>query len=280
MGDRPVVIVTGASRGMGASVARWLATKGAAVAVIARNREALSRISGDMRRLGGDPLAITADVSDREACNRIVLETLNRFGRLDALVNNAGVLSPIAPIAEADHKSWLYNVQVNLIGPFYLTQAAIPPLRSAMGRVVNVSSGAAVRPMESWSAYCTAKAALTHFTRVLASEETAITAVALRPGVVDTEMQALIRREGPKKMTRAQNDYFQRLKLEGRLEPPFVPARAIAWLALQAPREWTGEFLEYDDPRIAQAALALFGEPSESVEEKVEDPTLAPDDGV
>ena len=68
--------------------------------------------------------------------------------------------------------------------------------------------------------------------------------------------------------------------MEGRLEPPFVPARAIAWLALQAPREWTGEFLEYDDPRIAKAALALFGEPSESVEEKVEDPTLAPDDGV
>jgi NAD(P)-dependent dehydrogenase (short-subunit alcohol dehydrogenase family) len=188
-----------------------------------------------------------------------VKEALDRFGRLDALVNNAGVLSPVMPLADADPDAWARNIGVNLLAPFYLIRAAVPALRSAGGRVVNISSGAAQKPIGAWSAYCAAKAALTHLTAVLAVEEPRITAVALRPGVIDTRMQALIRREGPGAMDPEKASYFRQLKQEGRLEPPWVPARSAAWLALHAPRDLSGRFIEYDDPQVAEPALALFG---------------------
>ena len=110
------------------------------------------------------------------------------------------------------------------------------------------------------SAYCAGKAALNHFTQVLAAEETTLTALAVRPGVVDTEMQAVLRREGSKAMTASQVAYYHQLKDRGALEPPEIPARSIAWLALYAPPEFSGRFLDYDDPRILRPALEVFGE--------------------
>ena len=101
--------------------------------------------------------------------------------------------------------------------------------------------------------------ALTHFTRQLAVEEPAITSVALRPGVVDTAMQALIRRIGPQAMAAEQNTYFQSLKLEGELLPADVPARAAAWLVLAAPTALSGQFIDYDDPRLLTGAAEVFG---------------------
>ncbi len=114
--------------------------------------------------------------------------------------------------------------------------------------------------MEGWSAYCASKAGLLHLTRVLATEEPEVTAVSLRPGVVDTRMQAQIRQSEPGAMPPSSKERFENLKEEGELEPPEVPARAIAWLVLHAPEEWSGEFIEYDELRVAEPARALFGE--------------------
>jgi NAD(P)-dependent dehydrogenase (short-subunit alcohol dehydrogenase family) len=192
----------------------------------------------------------------------LVETTLHHFGRLDGLVNNAGILAPLAAIGQSDPDTWARNIAVNLLGPFYLIRAALPALRNAEGRVVNISSGAARKPIGAWSAYCAAKAALTHLTAVLAVEEPRITAVALRPGVIDTAMQALIRREGPEAMDPEKAAYFRQLKQDGRLEPSWMPARSAAWLALHAPKELSGRFVEYDDPRIADPARAMFKTPS------------------
>lgn len=260
MTHKPVVIITGASRGLGAATARWLADAGSAVTLISRSAAALKRVAQDVQQRGGAALAFEADISDADACQAAVLKTLERFGKLDALVNNAGIIEPIAPVAGADTKRWQYNVAVNLLGPFYLTRASIAELRKRKGRIVNVSSGAATLTVEHVSAYCAAKAALNHFTRVLAAEEPQLTVMAVRPGVVDTRMQELIRRDGPAVMTAAQAAYYQNLKVRGELEAPEVPGRAIAWLSLQAPPEFSGQFLDYDDPRISCPALELFGE--------------------
>ena len=260
MGDIPVVIVSGASRGVGAWVARWLGKAGAGVTLIARSGKALRKVAADVERLGGLPWPEIADVSDPDACARAVDETVRRFGHIDSLVNNAAVFEPVAPLSSVAVEGWRYNIEVNLLGPFYLIRAAIPELRGRRGRVVNVSSGAATTPIHAGSAYCAAKAGLNHVTRVLALEEPSVTAIAMRPGVVDTEMQALIRRKGPNVMPAAQIDYYQRLKTAGRLEHPSIPARSIAWLALHAPSRWSGEFLNYDDPRISQASQTIFGE--------------------
>ena len=260
MNNSPVVIVTGASRGLGAAIARWLASAGARVTLMARSAGDLNQVAEDLVRLGGEPLICEADVSGYDACRRTVGRTLDRFGRIDSLVNNAGIVQPIAAIAGSDPASWRHNIDVNLVGPFNLIRAAVLHLREQNGRIVNISSGAANLALENVSAYCTGKAALNHFTRVLAAEESALTALTVRPGVVDTAMQTYIRQEGPKTMSAEQVAYYQQIKDLGRLEPPAIPARSIAWLALHAPHQFSGQFMDYDDPRISNKAREVFGE--------------------
>ncbi len=256
-------MVTGASRGLGAAVAGWLGKAGAAVTLMARSEEELKEVAGMVRRLGGEPLVCRADVSEYGACRKAVDMTLAHFGRIDAIVNNAGIVQPISAISRTDPADWRYNIEVNMIGPFNLIRAAVAALSRQNGRIVNVSSGAANLALESISAYCTAKAALNHFTRVLAVEEPELTALAVRPGVVDTEMQTFFRKEAPRAMPSDQAAYYRQLKDRGELVPPAVPARCIAWLALYAPREFSGRFLDYDDPLIHEPALAVFGEKQE-----------------
>lgn len=249
MKDRPVVLVTGASRGIGAAAARRFLARGCDVAIVARSREGLKAVTAEAAR-DDMLLPLSGDVARVADCRHMVADTIARFGRLDALVNNAGILGPVARLADAEADAWQYNLAVNLMGPFYLVQAAIPHLRSTRGRIVNVSSGAAVKAIEGWSAYSVAKAGLTHLTRLLAAEEPDITTVALRPGVVNTDMQTLIRTEGPDVMTPAKTAHFRQLKEENKLLDPAIPAGKIAWLALSAPPALSGMFLDYDDPRI------------------------------
>ena len=259
MSQPPVVIITGASRGLGAAVADWLARVGAALTLTARSTDSLAETAAAVAQLGGQALPVAADAADPEAAEQVVRETIDRFGRIDAVINNAGILDPIARLADADPAQWRRNIEVNLLGPVYLIRAALPFLTRSGGRAVNVSSGAADRAVSGWSAYCAAKAGLTHLTRVLAAEHPEITAVAIRPGVVDTRMQTEIRERGDGGMTAEAVAGFRRLEADGELEPPAVPGRAIAWLALKAPADWSGRFLDYDDPAVADPAAALFG---------------------
>ena len=260
MNSSPVVIVTGASRGLGAAVAGWLVKVGARATLVARSEGALSRVSEDLEHLTGETLVCSADISDYDACCKVAGRALARFGRIDSLVNNAGIVQPLGAIADTDPAAWRYNIDVNLIGSFNLIRATISHLRKQNGRIVNVSSGAANLALENVSAYCTGKAALNHFTRVLAAEEPALTALAVRPGVVDTDMQTYLRQEGSGNMPAEQRAYYQQLKEHGQLEPPEIPARSIAWLALHATRLHSGQFLDYDDSLISSKALEVFGE--------------------
>jgi NAD(P)-dependent dehydrogenase (short-subunit alcohol dehydrogenase family) len=199
------------------------------------------------------------DVADPEACRAVVTNTLHRFGRIDGIVNNAAIVTPLAYIEDVDTTSWRYCMEVNMMGPFYMTKFALPALRRHRGNVINVSSGAANIPIEAASAYCASKAALTHFTTVLAAEEPSITAVAVRPGVVDTDMQAIMRDDGPHGVPPETAAYYKDLYTRGMLEPPEIPARSIAWLALNAPHEMTGAFRNYDDADIQGPAFDIFG---------------------
>ena len=260
MDHKPIVIVTGASRGVGAAVARWLGANEAQLTLVARTEYALEKTASAVRDRGGTPLVIAADVSDPSACRDIVEKTIVKFEGLTGLVNNAGILPPLETVALSRAEDWHYNTAVNLLGPVYLSMAAIPTLRRSQGRIINVSSGAAHHVIAAASAYCAAKAGLNQFTRVLAAEEPELTAIAVRPGVVDTRMQVMLRDLGPKKMPSEQADYYLGLKTDGRLEPAEVPARSIAWMVLHAPHEWSGHFMSYDEPQIREPALAVFGE--------------------
>jgi NAD(P)-dependent dehydrogenase (short-subunit alcohol dehydrogenase family) len=180
----------------------------------------------------------------------LVASAIAETGRLDAIINNAGILGPMGTIAETDPDEWERNLSINLMAPIRLSQLALRYLRRCEGRIVNVSSGAAVRTVLAWGAYCVGKAGLNHFTRQLAAEEDQVTAIALRPGVVDTAMQAQIRRQGAQEMPEREHERFVRYHEHGELLPPELPGRALAVLALHAPNAWSGEFLSWDDDAV------------------------------
>ncbi len=260
MHERPVILVTGASRGIGESVAYWLGKAGVAVVLLARTRKALQQVALRVKALGGAAHPFPGDVADPAACKACVSDAVTRFGRLDGLVNNAGVLEPLLTVADADEAQWRRNLEVNLLGPLYLMKEALPLLREQEGRIISVSSGAAYHPIFAGSAYCASKAALNQLNSVLAKEEPRVTCVSVRPGVVDTAMQEKIREKGPGIMPPDEIAYYLSIKEKGTLEAPEVPGRAVAWLALAAPKAFSGRFMSYDDAQISAPAKRLLGE--------------------
>ncbi len=159
--DGKVALITGAGRGLGEGVARAMATQGAAVMLIARDTSAVQAVAREIVAAGGKAEAMACDVSDYGAVARVVAATRQKLGGLDILVNNAGVIDPIAELATSDPALWAQNIQINLIGAYNVVRAVIGGmLDGGGGTIVNVSSGAAYRPLEGWSAYCSGKAGL------------------------------------------------------------------------------------------------------------------------
>ena len=191
-----IALVTGASRGLGEGAARALAKEGAAVMLLARDSERVQTVA---REIGGGAAALACDVSDYAAVERAVSATRKRFGGLDILVNNAGVIEPIADIASSDPAQWARNIQINLIGAYNVLRVVLDGMvKTGGGTLINVSSGAAYRPLEGWSAYCAAKAGLAMLTRAIKLETggRGIRIFGFSPGTIDTDMQVKIRASG------------------------------------------------------------------------------------
>jgi len=248
--DKPVLIIAGASRGLGAAIAFQAAKLGVNLVIAARSLEDLEREAQRIRETGARVIAVRGDLTRMEDCERVVMQTIHHFGRLDALVNNMGMIEPISPLSKVSLEDWNANLAVNLLAPAMLTQASLPHLRQTTGRVINVSSGAAEKVFRGWGVYSVAKAGLNMLTRVLAEEEPTITTIAVKPGVVNTEMQAAVRSSGKAGMPEESHAFFVNLFERGKLLPPEVPGRVIAYLALNAPHQWTGECLLWNDEKV------------------------------
>lgn len=244
------MIVTGASRGIGAAIARVAASTGVSLILNARSEAALGDLANSLPSGPDRIVTVCGDVSEDEVCARIVGAALERFGRVDVVVNNAGVLDPIGALDAVPAKDWVRNLIVNVAGPALLCRRAIPFLRESRGRIINISSGAAVKAVRGWSAYCTSKAALNHLNRMLAAEYPQITAVAVSPGMTATEMQVRIRESAEGSMPREEYQRFVDAYRRGELRAPEAVARAVVALALKAPPKLSGEFLTMDDPRV------------------------------
>ena len=162
-----VAIVTGASRGIGEAAALALGEAGASVVLAARTVAQAEANARQIEAAGGKAVAMACDVSDYAACQRLVHETTRHFGPPDVLVNNAGVIEPIGMVGGTDPAEWARSIEINLIGAYYAIRAVLPGmLERGHGDIINVSSGAALRPQEGWSAYCSGKAGLAMLTRV------------------------------------------------------------------------------------------------------------------
>lgn len=193
------VLVTGASRGIGAAIARHFAAAGANLVLLARSGDALTELTHEIAGAGGRALAVAGDVGLYATLERAVATAVAEFGRLDILINNAGLIEPIARLADSDPDAWGTAVDVNLKGVYHGLRAAIPEmLKSGGGTVVNISSGAATSALEGWSHYCATKAGVLSLTACAAKEygPQGIRVVGLSPGTVATEMQVAIRRSG------------------------------------------------------------------------------------
>jgi len=243
------VLIAGASRGIGAAAARAFAAAGASVMLAARSADACRAEADAIAASGGTALAAACDVTDAAAVEAVVAQTAHAFGGLDVVVNNAGVITPIARFAEVDPADWARSIEVNLIGAMRVARCALPHLTARAGTLINVSSGAAHRPLEGWSAYCAGKAGLAMLTRAIHAEEgERVRVVGFSPGVIDTDMQATIRASGVNPVSRlARSD----------LAPPEEPARAMVWLAGPDAGDLRGEEVDARDPDLrARGGLA------------------------
>lgn len=166
-----VVLLTGASHGIGKAMAWGLAEAGADLVVVSRTGDEIEAVAADLRTLGREVLPIVADVSSRAAVEEMGRRALAHFGRVDVLINNAGIQGAAGRVWEVDPEAWHRTIEVNLWGTFLCCRTILPAMISRRrGKIINVSSGAGHSPMVNYSAYSASKAAVTHFTRVLAEE--------------------------------------------------------------------------------------------------------------
>jgi 3-oxoacyl-[acyl-carrier protein] reductase len=189
-----VALVTGGSRGIGAAMARRFAAAGIKVAVGYQSRgDAAKKLAAEIAQAGGHCLPVQGDITDAEAARRIVAETAGRFGRLDILVNCAAI-APYRPLEAMDAAYVRAMLDANVLGTVLVTQAALTHLSAPGGRIINIASALAFRPIPTSSIYAASKAAVVTLTHAWSKElgPRGITVNAIAPGVIETEMTTSI----------------------------------------------------------------------------------------
>lgn len=196
-------LITGASRGLGAHIARAMWHAGASLLLVARSADALLQIQNELMaetQRGQQVHVVIADLQTPDAVSTIVGEARRLWERLDVLVNNAGIVTPIDKVWDNDWHAWQVTIRVNLLAPVELCRACIPWMREhRQGKIINISGGGATRPRPHFSAYATAKAGLVRFSETLAHEvrDLQIQVNCMAPGVMHTDMLQAVLRAGP-----------------------------------------------------------------------------------
>lgn len=171
MSDRRVVVVTGASQGIGRELAVAFAAAGDTVVLAARNVDGLEATAAAVMEAGGEPLVVSTDVTDPAGVDAMAAMVLDRYGRVDVLVNNSGVAGPSGRLWELDPQEWLETFAVNVYGVFMVSRALLPVMiEQTSGCVINIGSISGKRPLFGRSAYTSTKLALVGLTRTLALE--------------------------------------------------------------------------------------------------------------
>jgi benzil reductase ((S)-benzoin forming) len=226
-----VVAITGASRGLGAGIATVARRAGASLALCSRGDSAIEA--------SVEVLTAHVDVTDVRAVDRFAADAFERFGHVDLWINNAGLLEPIGPLRELDPSAMHALLDVNVVGVAYGTRAYVRELhaRGKSGTLVNISSGASSRPIVGWSMYCTSKAAVDMLTRTVAREEPDLRAFAIAPGIIETNMQEIIRRQSEQDFPDVQR--FREYHEKGELQTAEGAAEKLLRFAMdpKTPRE-------------------------------------------
>lgn len=238
------VIVTGASRGIGAATARVFADAGAHVALLARSTDQIAALA---QELGPKACAFACDVSDMVQMQDVIAQAEDQLGPVEVLIGNAGVLDPITPLSDADPDAWGRTIDINLKGVFNGMRCVLPGMIArGHGTIITVSSGAAHNPLEAWSSYCASKAGAYMLTRCadLENRDKGLRIMGLSPGTVATEMQRDIKASGLNPVS--QLDWSDHI-------PPDWPARALLWMCGTGGDAHLGQDVSLRDPEIRRA---------------------------
>ncbi|XP_035686999.1 3-oxoacyl-[acyl-carrier-protein] reductase FabG-like isoform X2 [Branchiostoma floridae] len=247
-----VALITGASSGIGAATSRLFANLGAQLTLTGRNAQNLETVAGDCgKETESKPHLVTGDICDESVAERLVAETMERFGRLDILVNNAGILN-MGTMHNTSLEAFDNIFKVNVRSMFVLTQLAVPHIVKSQGCIVNVSSVNGLRAFPGLVAYNMTKSAVDQFTRSLALELAPdnVRVNSVNPGVVITELQ----KRGAGLDEEAYAKFLERTKMTHALGRPGQPeevARTIAFLASPSASFITGATLPVDGGRHA-----------------------------
>lgn len=226
--------------------------------VLARGKEALEELQSEYPK---QVRVVAGDMADFSLAQTAVEITMKEFGQIDGLVINHGALPPVTTVGNCDVEAWKQNFNVNFFSAvafvsvkskainldmanFPQVKAALPSLRKSHGRIIFTSSGAAATAYGSWGAYGSGKAALNHLAKTLSTEERNVISIAIRPGVVDTQMQRELRDTYASGMLEEEAAKFYKLYNTGALLRPEQPGTVIAKLVLEGPKELNGEFLK------------------------------------
>jgi NAD(P)-dependent dehydrogenase (short-subunit alcohol dehydrogenase family) len=245
--DGRAAIVTGGSHGLGLEIARAYLAAGARVLVCARDATALGRARTELES-AADPASIetvAADVSEPDHVAALVAQALDRFSRVDVLVNNAGVYGPKGQIDDVVWDEWEHAIRVNLLGSVLCCRAVLPHFRAnGYGKIVQLSGGGATSPLPRLSAYAASKAAVVRFAETLAEElrGTGIDVNAIAPGALNTRLLEEVLEAGPERV----GDAFYERALEQQAAggtPLELPARLALFLASAESDGITGKLI-------------------------------------
>ncbi|CUH69911.1 3-oxoacyl-[acyl-carrier-protein] reductase FabG [Thalassovita autumnalis] len=236
------VLITGASRGIGEAASRLYAEAGANVVMMARSGDRIAAIAEEI-----GAMALTGDVASYADMQGAIAQTVARFGSLDILINNAGVIEPIGPLADVTPEGWGAVIDINAKGVFNGMHAALPVMAQAGGgTIITISSGAAHNALEGWSAYCTSKAGAAMLTRCadLEYRGKGIRIMGLSPGTVATQMQKDIKASGINAVSQ--------LNWEDHI-PADWPARCLMWMCGPAGDDLLGQEVSLRDEDVRKA---------------------------
>lgn len=240
-----IAVVAGAGRGIGRTIALAFARQGASLVLAARTESELSKIADASREIGVDVRIVVTDVTDWDQVQNLVAVALQEFGRVDILVNSAGIYGPIGPTAEIDLSAWKRGIEVNLYGPLFLCHALMPYfMKRKQGKIILLGGGGATTPLPNFSSYAASKAGLARLADTLAEELKPFNVQVnmIAPGLVDTKLQDEVLQAGS--LAGGLYEKIRQARETGKgAVSPEIAAELAVFLASEASGSLTGKLI-------------------------------------
>ena len=241
-------IITGANRGFGLTVAEKFVSEGASLVICGRDAGQIDKAVGLLRNRaapGQKIIGLPLDVSDEEQVKELIRAAIEALGRIDIVVNNAGVYGPKGQIEDVDSREWVQAIHINLLSVFFMCRAILPHMKkNGAGKIINLSGGGATSPLPRISAYAASKAAVVRLTETLAEEcrDYPLEINAIAPGALNTRLLDEVLSSGPEAVGKAFYEKALRQKADGGT-PLELGAELCVWLASPASNGITGKLI-------------------------------------